>query len=90
MHATIAAFSAGVADIPFSYSRKFEGLYDSLGYPYVIHGCTDTTVQAINKTIEWISCKDILANAVKHSNSIVAMKNMELLEVTEQLLYSKR
>ena len=89
MHATIAAFSAGVADIPFSYSRKFEGLYDSLSYPYVIHGCSDTTEQAINKTIEWINCKDILANAVQQSNSIVAMKNKELLEATEHLLYSK-
>ena len=43
MHATIGAFSAGVADIPFSYSRKFEGLFNSLDYSYVVHGCTDTT-----------------------------------------------
>lgn len=89
MHATIAAFSAGVADIPFSYSRKFEGLYDSLSYPYVIHGCSDTTEQAITKTIEWINCKDTLANAVQQSISIVAMKSKALLEATEQLLYSK-
>ena len=36
MHATIAAFSSGVACIPMSYSRKFTGLYNSLGYDYVV------------------------------------------------------
>lgn len=38
MHSTIAAFSSGVATIPFSYSRKFEGLFGTLKYNYVIHG----------------------------------------------------
>lgn len=32
MHATIAAFSSGVPVVPVSYSRKFEGLFGSLGY----------------------------------------------------------
>ena len=32
MHACIAAFSSGVAVVPVSYSRKFEGLFGSLGY----------------------------------------------------------
>lgn len=36
MHATIGAISSGVATIPFSYSRKFEGLFGNLDYPYVI------------------------------------------------------
>lgn len=33
MHATVAAFSSGVATIPTAYSRKFAGLYSNLGYP---------------------------------------------------------
>ena len=33
MHATIGAISSGVATIPFSYSRKFEGLFGNLEYP---------------------------------------------------------
>lgn len=32
MHACIAAFSSGVPVVPVSYSRKFEGLFGSLGY----------------------------------------------------------
>ena len=54
MHSTIAALSTGVPVIPFSYSRKFEGLYNNLGYDYLIHGCSDTTDDAINKTNNWI------------------------------------
>ena len=88
MHATIAACSAGVADIPFSYSRKFEGLYDSLNYPYVIHGCTDTTEQAIAKTEDWIKNKDVLTAAVKNAGVIVLKKNEELLDETSRLLHS--
>ena len=36
MHATIAAFSAGVPVVPISYSNKFEGLYAGLDYPWLV------------------------------------------------------
>lgn len=36
MHATIAAFSTGVPVVPLAYSRKFAGLYGSLGYDRVL------------------------------------------------------
>jgi polysaccharide pyruvyl transferase WcaK-like protein len=32
MHATIAAISSGTAVLPLGYSRKFNGLFGSLGY----------------------------------------------------------
>jgi polysaccharide pyruvyl transferase WcaK-like protein len=35
MHACIAAFSAGVPVVPMAYSRKFNGLFGTLGYGYV-------------------------------------------------------
>lgn len=35
MHATIAALSSNTAVLPFGYSRKFSGLFGSLGYPVV-------------------------------------------------------
>ncbi|MBL8351859.1 MAG: polysaccharide pyruvyl transferase family protein [Burkholderiaceae bacterium] len=35
MHACIAAFSTGVPCVPLAYSRKFTGLFDSLGYAHV-------------------------------------------------------
>lgn len=36
MHACIAAFSSGIPVVPLAYSRKFEGLFGSLGYPHVV------------------------------------------------------
>lgn len=36
MHATIAAYSAGVPVVPISYSRKFEGLFGGLDYPWLV------------------------------------------------------
>ena len=39
MHACIAAFSAGVPVVPMAYSRKFEGLFGSLGYAETVD-CT--------------------------------------------------
>ena len=35
MHACIAAFSSGVPVVPMSYSRKFSGLFGTLGYGHV-------------------------------------------------------
>lgn len=35
MHACIAAFSSSVPVVPMAYSRKFAGLFDTLGYPHV-------------------------------------------------------
>ena len=34
MHACIAAFSSGIAVVPLAYSRKFNGLFESLNYPH--------------------------------------------------------
>lgn len=60
MHASIAAYSSGVACIPFAYSRKFSGLYSGLGYDFIIEGQSETTVQAVEKTINFINIKDLL------------------------------
>lgn len=65
MHATIAAFSSGVPVIPVSYSRKFEGLYESLNYNYIIHGKLMSAEEAYNKTIYYIENIDELLEAQK-------------------------
>lgn len=36
MHATIGAISTGVPTVPIAYSRKFSGVFGSLGYPYTL------------------------------------------------------
>lgn len=50
MHACIAAFSSGVPVVPMAYSRKFEGLFGTLGYHRVTDCRTepaDTIVAAV-------------------------------------------
>lgn len=41
MHATIAAFSSGVPVVPMAYSRKFKGVFGTLGYDHVADCKTD-------------------------------------------------
>lgn len=71
MHATIASYSSGVPVIPFSYSRKFEGLYEMLEYPYVISAKKISTDEAVEKTLDYLEHRDLL------SNSIQAYKNTQ-------------
>lgn len=46
MHACIAAFSSGVPVVPMAYSRKFEGLFGTLGYGYTAD-CKTEDAEAI-------------------------------------------
>lgn len=55
MHATVGGVSAGVATIPVAYSRKFKGLFDNIGYEYVLDVKKLSTKEAIDQTLEWIS-----------------------------------
>ena len=71
MHATIGAFSSEVVTIPFSYSPKFEGLYNGVGYPYVIHGKTMNTEEAVEKTLEYIKNSEELKNKQQNSMKLI-------------------
>lgn len=59
MHATIAAASSGVAVVPLAYSRKFRGVFNSIGYP-LVGDCTsmpaqeliDLTLSAVDRRAE--------------------------------------
>lgn len=50
MHACIAAFSSGVPVVPMAYSRKFAGLFGTLGYDRTVD-CTAETGAAIRAKI---------------------------------------
>jgi colanic acid/amylovoran biosynthesis protein len=50
MHACIAAFSSGVPVVPIAYSRKFSGLFGSLGY----HESTDLLTQTGSEILEHV------------------------------------
>lgn len=81
MHATIAAFTSGVVTIPVSYSRKFEGLFNSIGYPYVVSGTECTTAEALSSTVLYIE-------DIEHLSQIVTEKQSIVTAGTEQLLSS--
>ncbi len=51
MHACIAAFSSGVPCVPMAYSRKFSGLFNSLGYGRVAD-CTGDTAEEVRQTVQ--------------------------------------
>jgi polysaccharide pyruvyl transferase WcaK-like protein len=60
MHACIAAFSSGVPVISMAYSRKFAGLFGSIGYDHTVD-CTSETADAIkSKIIAAFDTKDAL------------------------------
>jgi len=51
MHATIAAFSSGVPVVPMAYSRKFKGVFGTLGYDRIVD-CKNDSAEDILAAIE--------------------------------------
>lgn len=88
MHATIGAFSSGVATIPVAYSRKFKGLYESLSHPYLVDLQTLSTEAAINLAIqyikEWKEIKEseVIGREIFLNNN---QKNIEILNAAIDL-----
>lgn len=60
MHACIAAFSSGVPVVPVSYSRKFEGLFGSLGYDHVVRHQGMDTDAALAFILDAVARRDTL------------------------------
>ncbi len=81
MHATIAAFSTGVVTIPFSYSRKFEGLYQDLDYPYIISATRMETEEAVARTLDWITNADPLEKCLEEAKTKITERQKALLDV---------
>lgn len=67
MHATIAAFSAGVPVVPLAYSRKFSGLFtDTLKYNHVtdLRDSSDESIlSAINRAFD---NRHLIKNEIQH------------------------
>ncbi len=72
MHATIAAFSSGVPVVPISYSRKFEGLYGGLGYPWLVPATGFSTDQALAYILDCLERRAELAADIAASAPIVS------------------
>jgi colanic acid/amylovoran biosynthesis protein len=52
MHACIAAFSSGVPVVPVAYSRKFAGLFGSLGYTIISDCRTKSEAEVLETVLE--------------------------------------
>lgn len=87
MHATIAALSSKVPVIAFSYSRKFEGLFNSLKYKYVIKAKELTTDEALTQTIYWIKNNDIIKKDISITAKIIKEKNKLIEDLIENTLH---
>ncbi len=65
MHACIATFSAGVPVVPIAYSRKFNGLFGTLGYPHFVDGRIIGTDRAFAAIRTAFTERDRLAAAIR-------------------------
>ncbi len=71
MHATIAAYSSGVPVLPVSYSRKFEGLYKALSYPWLVPAKGFSTDQAVATAIDAFDRREELAADISRGGAAV-------------------
>ncbi len=74
MHACIGAFSSGVPVVPMAYSRKFNGLFNSLGYTALADLKVDNTAQACAKVLQGLHDRDKLSVMVAAGNALAQQK----------------
>ena len=86
MHATIAALSSGVPTIPVAYSKKFLGLYNALGYDYVVDMQTLETEKALSLTLEYIGRRGELKQARDNTEVLVKEKYDIMLRTLKKAL----
>lgn len=67
MHACIAAFSSGVPVIPMAYSRKFNGLFGTLGYEHVADCKKESGDAVVKRIMEGFDQRDAIRGAVAAS-----------------------
>lgn len=88
MHATIAAFSAGVPVVPMAYSRKFNGLFvDTLAYNHIIDLKVDEESTILTKVEKCFSLRDSLKQEIANRLvSTVSEQKEKLLKDLTTLL----
>ncbi|NBA98226.1 polysaccharide pyruvyl transferase family protein [Pseudomonas sp. R5(2019)] len=87
MHATIGALSSGVVTIPLAYSRKFAGVFDSLGYPYTLSAYDLDTESILTKTFELHDhVYDEMEAAMARARALSKQKNLEYVNYLKELI----
>ena len=88
MHACIAAFSSGVPVVPLAYSRKFNGLFAALGYPWIADAKSMTTNHAFETIMEGFSNRAELAKCVEIGNKVAIEKLKHYEDFITQIFHS--
>lgn len=87
MHSTIGSFSAGVPVIPVAYSRKVNGLFGTLEYPYFIDAKSGISLElAVCRTAEWIEQRNMLREQLEQSKKIYEQRLDQYVKMTGELL----
>jgi polysaccharide pyruvyl transferase WcaK-like protein len=79
MHACIGAFSSGVPVVPLAYSRKFNGLFNSLGYTDLVDMKAHSTQEAFALVKKGFLERKELADKVAAGN-VIAKGKLEIYE----------
>ena len=86
MHACIAAFSSGVPVVPMAYSRKFAGLFGSLGYDYTVDCRSETNATILAKIAAAFEGREALAAEATQTARRGQDKLMAYQDALKQLL----
>lgn len=76
MHACIGAFSTGTPVVPVAYSRKFNGLFGTIGYGDYIDGKAQSTDEAVAKVMSAVEDQASLAEGIR-KGLLVANERLE-------------
>jgi colanic acid/amylovoran biosynthesis protein len=74
MHACIGAFSSGVPVVPMAYSRKFNGLFQSLGYTPLADMKRHSLDEALQAVLDGLRRRDTLRAEVAEGNALAQRK----------------
>ena len=86
MHACIAAFSSGVPCVPMAYSRKFTGLFNSLGYVAVADCTREDQAAVVSRVVMAFDRRTELKVLVDEGNSKAQAKLSTYRAALSQLL----
>lgn len=89
MHSTIGAISSGVPVIPVAYSRKFNGLYGSLGYKWIIDAKANmTTDEAVEIFFKYYSNFEKMKRDVLRAKEVYTKKLEQYKEYLKEIIVS--